>query len=496
MTREVRSTRSWSGHRARTEPRACAPVNAPRGFGCLGRQLEQLKLTAVDRPREMIDASQVEGSQGDDRRSETLEIRLSLAPRAWAVEVQDDEGVRRVPIAKAALVFGSGRAADIRVCDRTVSSKHCEIEVVGTRVSVRDLGSRNGTYVGGARVEQAWATEGTTVALGQTTLVCVALDEEDSDELGDCLPGVAGASNAMRKLAAQVRRLAVLSSPVLVAGETGVGKELVARALHSQGPRSPQPFVAINVAALPRELVESELFGHERGAFTGAVSRRAGAFTEAEGGTLFLDEIGELPLDAQPKLLRALDGYEVRRIGAAGSGRQANARVVVATHVALREHVARGTFRRDLFHRLEVFVVEVPPLRERPGDVVPISRLLLAQLEHEIGKRSLTPAAVAQLTAHDWPGNVRELRNVLCRAADVARDPFLLDAASIDRALRRPRKVAIELTPETARDFLAIHGGNLSAAARSAGLARTSFRKVLGEPTSPRTQTASARGVA
>src|SRR6185436_14942739 len=141
-------------------------------------------------------------------------------------------------------------------------------------------------------------------------------------------------------------------------------KELIARALHTEGPRSEAPFVALNVAALPRELVESELFGHERGAFTGAVSKRAGAFAEAEGGTLFLDEIGELPIDAQPKLLRALDGYEVRRVGAAGSGKRANVRVVAATHVPLEERVATGRFRRDLFHRLEVFVIDVPPLRE------------------------------------------------------------------------------------------------------------------------------------
>src|SRR5262249_15882330 len=145
-------------------------------------------------------------------------------------------------------------------------------------------------------------------------------------------------------------------APVLIAGETGVGKELVARALHVEGGRADGPFVAINVAALPRELVESELFGHERGAFTGAVAKRAGAFAEASGGTLFLDEIGELPTDAQPKLLRALDGYEVRRIGAPGSGQRSDARVVAATHVPLFEQVQLGRFRRDLYHRLEVFV--------------------------------------------------------------------------------------------------------------------------------------------
>ena len=421
----------------------------------------------------------------EPRKSETIEIALARATLRWALEVQDEEEVRRIPVSERALVFGSGRNADVRVRDRTVSARHCEIVVAGDGVVVRDLGSKNGTYVGGARVKEAWGTEGTTIAVGQTTLVCVALDEEEDDELAEPIPGVAGNSKAMRRVAAQVRRLAALSSPVLVAGETGVGKELVARALHTQGPRAAEPFVAMNVAALPRELVESELFGHERGAFTGAVTRRVGAFTEAEGGTLFLDEIGELPIDAQPKLLRALDGYEVRRVGSAGSGRRANARVVVATHVALQEQVMRGSFRRDLFHRLEVFIVDVPPLRERPGDVLPIARLLLAQMESEIGRRELTPAAIAQLATHDWPGNVRELRNVLCRAADHARASRWLDASAVDRALRKPQKASVELTPEIARECLARHGGNISAAARTAGVARTTFRKALGNSAGP-----------
>ncbi len=417
----------------------------------------------------------------EERKSQTVEIAMSSDTRTWALEVQDAEEVRRVPIGARGLVFGSSRIADVLVRDRTVSKQHCEISVVGRGVAVRDLGSTNGTFVGGARVREALGMEGTTIAIGQTTLVCVAVDGEEEDEHADPLPGLAGSSRAIRRVAAQVRRLACLSSPVLVAGETGVGKELIARALHTEGPRSLDAFVAMNVAALPRELVESELFGHERGAFTGAVSRRVGAFTEAEGGTLFLDEIGELPIDAQPKLLRALDGYEVRRVGAAGSGRRATARVVVATHVPLQENVRRGSFRRDLFHRLEVFVVDVPPLRDRPGDVLPIARLLLAQQESEIGKRELTPAAIAQLASHDWPGNVRELRNVLCRAADLARSARWLDAAVVDKALRRPQRTIVELTPDTAREALERHGGNMSAAARSSGVPRTTFRKLIGE---------------
>ncbi|MBX3191760.1 MAG: sigma 54-interacting transcriptional regulator [Labilithrix sp.] len=413
--------------------------------------------------------------------SETIEIDVTPRTSSWALEIQDEEEVRRIPIGARRLVFGSSRRADVRLRDRTVSGRHCEISAGRDGVVVRDLGSTNGTFVGGARIQEACATEGTTVTIGQSTLVCVARDDEEEDvERVEPLPGVAGSSIAMRRVAAQARRLARLSAPVLIAGETGSGKELVARALHTEGPRAAGPFVAMNVAALPRELVETELFGHERGAFTGAVARRAGAFTEAEDGTLFLDEIGELPMDAQPKLLRALDGYEVRRVGGAGSGRCANARVVVATHVALRENVASGAFRRDLFHRLEVFLIEIPPLRARPGDVMPIARMLLHQLEPEIGRRQLTPAAIARLAAHDWPGNVRELRNVLCRASDIARASRWLDAAIIDRSLRKPAKTSLDLSPQAAADTLARHGGNVSAAARATGVPRTTFRKLLG----------------
>jgi DNA-binding NtrC family response regulator len=200
---------------------------------------------------------------------------------------------------------------------------------------------------------------------------------------------------------------------VLIVGESGVGKELIARALHEEGPRSKKPFVAVNVTALPRELVESELFGHERGAFTGAVARRDGAFAEAAGGTLFLDEVGDLALEVQPKLLRALDGYDVRRVGGTGQSAPTNARVVAATNATLERAVVEGRFRRDLFHRLEVFVIQVPALRDRRGDIGAIAKSLAKKMVGDGGPRELTPAALARLTAHDWPGNVRELRNTI-----------------------------------------------------------------------------------
>jgi DNA-binding NtrC family response regulator len=238
--------------------------------------------------------------------------------------------------------------------------------------------------------------------------------------------------------------------------------------------------VAINVTALPRELVESELFGHERGAFTGAHARRLGAFAEAHGGTLFLDEVGDLPLDAQPKLLRALDGYEVRRVGSSGSGSRSDVRVVAATHVPLEQRVTEGAFRRDLFHRLECFVVHVPPLRERRGDIAAISRELLSQLAPQVGKRTLASSAIARLAAHEWPGNVRELRNVLCRAADATSRGAAIDGTRIESALRASGPLrGGTLSPDAARALIRECEGNLSAAARAAGLPRTSFRKLL-----------------
>ncbi len=416
--------------------------------------------------------------------STTLEIATlpPSVPGGWGVEVQDEQGARHVPLAAAKLVFGTSAGADVCLCDPTVSARHCALSVLGGGVAIEDLGSRNGTFVGSARVREAWGCAGTAISVGRSTLVILARnDAEPAQPPGDPLPGIAGASIAMRRLADQVRRLARHALPVLIAGESGTGKELVARAIHEEGPRRLRPFVAMNVTALPRDLVESELFGHERGAFTGAHARRAGAFADADGGTLFLDEVGDLPLEAQPKLLRALDGYEVRRVGASGGGARADVRVVAATHAPLEQRVMAGQFRRDLFHRLECFVVQVPPLRERRGDIAPIARELLSQLAPQVGARKLTPAAVARLAAHDWPGNVRELRNVLCRAADATARGAAVDVDDIDRAsYRRPSSSAARsVTPQAAHALLDEHAGNLSAAARAAGMPRTSFRKLL-----------------
>jgi two-component system nitrogen regulation response regulator GlnG len=238
------------------------------------------------------------------------------------------------------------------------------------------------------------------------------------------LAAIVGDDPELRLVLARAARVACTRIPVLVTGESGTGKELLARVLHEMGPQPTGPFVVVNCGTLARELAESQLFGHERGAFTGAGSRRAGWFEEAAGGTLVLDEIGELSMDLQPKLLRALETGHIRRVG--GSGETAvQVRVVATTLRDLRRDTQRGSFRLDLFHRLAGFELRLPTLRDRPGDVLRLAQHFLDEFEPELGPRVLATDAARKLLGHDWPGNVRELRHVIRRAA-------LLTSAVID----------------------------------------------------------------
>jgi DNA-binding NtrC family response regulator len=277
----------------------------------------------------------------------------------------------------------------------------------------------------------------------------------------------------------EVRRLAEIKGAVHLRGETGTGKDVLARAIHSIGPRRNRPFVPLNVGTLPRELADAELFGYERGAFTGAHVAHDGAFVESHGGTLFLDEIAELPLELQVKLLRVLEDGDVRPLGSRAR-RKVDVRVVSATWAPLHRRVAEGAFRQDLYQRLAVFVVEVPPLRERRSDIPALACCFLTELRSEVGEKELSTAALSKLGAYGWPGNVRELRNVLYRAA-VRASGRLIRSADIAESLLVVRTASrVVISSSDARALVDSHGGNVSAAARQLGVARSTLRGWIG----------------
>jgi len=254
-----------------------------------------------------------------------------------------------------------------------------------------------------------------------------------SAQASETLP-IVGRSPAMQDIYRIIARLTQTDLTVMIVGESGTGKELVARALHDYGRRRKGPFVAINMAAIPRELIESELFGHEKGAFTGATARMAGRFEQAEGGTLFLDEIGDMPLEAQTRLLRVLQQGEYTTVGGNAPIRT-NVRIIAATHRDLRQLINQGIFREDLFYRLNVVPLRLPPLRERAEDIPDLVRHFLGQAVREgLPRKELSPRAVERLQAHRWPGNVRELENLLRRLVAIEIEDMIPDTA-IDREL-------------------------------------------------------------
>ena len=400
----------------------------------------------------------------------------SGAPPLGVVKIAVSSGARSASVTLvpgAEIEIGSGPAVALRVDDPTVSGRHCRVAHAGACIEVTDLGARNGVRVGGLRVTHAELSLGSTCELGRASLRVEPSATPSRDE-GRPLRGLIGASRAMRKLAASVRRLAPLRLPALLRGESGTGKDLVARALHEESPRAGRPFVVLNAAAITRELAESELFGHERGAFTGAVRDRRGAFREAHGGTLFLDEIGAVPLEVQAKLLRAVEEGVVRPVGGEASA-PVDVRLVVATCEPLEQMVAERRFRADLYERLAVCVVQVPALRERIEDLPALVKHLLAT--SEMGDRTVAPDAMAALRAHRWPGNVRELRNVIVQAA--VRAPSAIEAGHVAEVLDERIARARRITPEEAVLIWEEAGRNVSAAARLAELPRSTMRDLL-----------------
>lgn len=397
------------------------------------------------------------------------ELPTTEPPRCIAVGLGND--ARRLAFTDRPLTVGSAPDNDLVLRDPEVSSHHCRVEPAGQSVILRDLRTEGGTWVQGVRVLVAELHAGARWRVGRTDL--------------QLLPSLVSASHtaaptpAMQQVAERTQRYASLRWPVWIHGESGVGKDRIASDLHRLSRRSAGPWVAINAAALPESLLESELFGHEKGAFTGAAGLHRGVFEQAHGGTLFIDEIAELPLTMQSRLLRVLDHWELRRVG----GEQAIAvdvRLVCATHRDLTAMVSAGSFRADLFYRLSQLIIEVPALRAR-DDLAQLAQNLLSELQTEVGPRQLSRAALARLLLHRWPGNIRELRNVLCNAA-VESPATLLEAHDIEAALQRCAGVGTAVATDLVESSGSLQrvvqscGGNLSAAARALGMARSTLR--------------------
>ena len=319
-------------------------------------------------------------------------------------------------IAGAPVRIGTAEENDLILTDETVSRRHCEVIPTPNGLRVRDVGSTNRVLVGAALVVDATFTGPFQIELGNSVITITPLletvyrEQLDADRFGDLL----GKAPPMQELFADLERIAPTELSLLIEGETGTGKELVAESVHRASPRAEGPFITFDCSSVAATLAESELFGHERGAFTGAVSSRAGVFEQASGGTIFLDELGELPKDLQPKLLRVLEKREIRRVGGSKTI-PIDVRLIAATNRNLRAEVARGSFREDLYFRVAGARVYVPPLRERMGDLPRLIGSFLAACHPPRTLNDVPEHVWEMLRSYRWPGNVRELRNAVQR---------------------------------------------------------------------------------
>lgn len=365
---------------------------------------------------------------------------------------RDDQGARDVVLDQLS-VLGSSERAHVQLHHPSVSRLHAELEPKDDGVLVRDLDGRGSTFIGGVQVTTARAVDGSVIRLGDVELTVDFGAAETRPVTVWRFGGfgkLVGRTQAMRELFAQLSRLAPTEAPVLVRGETGTGKELVARAIHEASARAHAPFLVVDCAALPETLLEGELYGHAKGAFTGALGARPGVFEAAEGGTVFLDEIGELPLNLQPKLLRVLESKTVRRLGESAH-RPVDVRFIAATHRDLLAMVNAKEFREDLYFRLSVLPVHVPPLRERADDIP----LLLREMFPKDKAIAVTPKLEETLKALPWRGNVRELRNFVDRAS----------VLGLERALgiyaEEEQRSSYEPAPSSTRDIAPISSSRI-----------------------------------
>ncbi len=422
--------------------------------------------------------------------------------------VEDGPGKgKRLDIASERMTIGRSVICDLTLDDTAVSGTHCEIIAKENGFLLRDLGSANGTWVAGVRVREAWLEPGMPLRVGRTVLRfehgpgSIEIDLSRREKFYELI----GHGVRMREIFAVLEKVAASDLTVLVRGETGTGKELVARAIHRASKRAQRPLVVQDCSAIPANLIESILFGHERGSFTGAADRKRGCFEVADGGTLFLDEIGELDLSLQPKLLRVLETREVQRVGGTRMI-PVDVRVVAATNRDLRQMVNDGTFREDLYYRLSVVQVDLPPLRERVEDIPGLA----SQFLEESAKRApqgegvsftITDDAMTKLQAYPWPGNVRELKNTIERAVSLAdgtelgmhdlmpasqkTPPMVFPGGTAEQFVDNDipfkdakQRVVDAFEAQYLKAVLDKHGDNISRSARAAGLTRYHLREL------------------
>jgi len=433
------------------------------------------------------------------------EVSTALQHRFFPTEASDAVFVLRIvdgPSAGATLTVDDGTPGPVlcgnspvcalRIDDAAVSRRHFSVEVRGDELHLVDLGSKNRTRVNQLTVDSAFLRGGETILVGSTSLHVsrATADEPPVVATTTRFGSVIGASREMRRLYALCAKLAASNVSVIVEGETGTGKEALAEALHDEGPRAAAPFVVFDCTAVPATLIESDLFGHERGAFTGAVGTRKGVFEQADRGTLLIDEIGDLDLALQAKLLRAIERGEIRRVGGNAPIR-VDVRILAATRRDLDAEVQAGRFRDDLFHRLAVARIELPPLRVRKGDVSLLARHFWREMGGDPG--ALAPEVIARWEAYPWPGNVRELRNAVARRLALGDDAPLPPATpsggaggdvvervlSMELPLPRARDLVIEdFERRYLERVLAKHGGNVTRAAAASGIARRHFYRL------------------
>ena len=432
--------------------------------------------------------------------TEALNKRL-----AFLVSAGPDRNLRFLVDGPRTLI-GKSPACAVKLADGLVSRRHAALDATPEGTRLTDLGSANGTWVNGVRIKECFLVGGEQLRLGDTVIDVHATSGGGTEQaprseamrFGRTL----GKSAVMRALYTTCETLAKTDIPIVIEGETGTGKEVLAESLHEMSHRADKPFVVFDCTAVPPSLVESVLFGHERGAFTGATNSRKGVFEDAHGGTLFIDEIGELDVMLQPKLLRALERSEVQRVGA-NAWHKVDVRIIAATRRDLDREVQAGRFRDDLFFRLAVGRVEIPPLRDRQGDIALLARHFWRALGGD--DQPLPQSLLNRLEDYAWPGNVRELHNTILRAlalgADSADATAGLDRAargtqpppadapeisagdSIERVLARDLPLA-RAREDVVEDFerryvqrvLAKHGGNVVRAAQASGIARRYFQ--------------------